>query len=158
MVGFSAAVIAFSDFIYAVPQTFLLTPFSSLGLVAEGGASRAFVERMGISKTNEALIMSKRISCEELVACGFVNKVFDLPQNTEGAFLDAVLMEINERLGENLNNESMIKIKALIRRPGLQVYDQQLVGEVLEGLDRLSDGIPQREEMKIMKRQKRHKL
>lgn len=102
--------------------------------------------------------MSKRISCEELVACGFVNKVFDLPQNTEGAFLDAVLMEINERLGENLNNESMIKIKALIRRPGLQVYDQQLVGEVLEGLDRLSDGIPQREEMKIMKRQKRHKL
>ena len=49
-VGLSAALIAFSDFIYCVPSTFLLTPFSSLGLVAEGGASRAFVQRLGITR------------------------------------------------------------------------------------------------------------
>ncbi|KAJ2984426.1 hypothetical protein NUW58_g6065 [Xylaria curta] len=43
--GLSAALTAFADFVYAAPHTFLLTPFSSIGLVAEGGASHAFVQR-----------------------------------------------------------------------------------------------------------------
>jgi peroxisomal 3,2-trans-enoyl-CoA isomerase len=76
VIGLSAALLVFSDFIYCTPHTFLLTPFSSLGLVAEGGASRAFVQRLGISKASEALIMSKRISAEELLQVGFVNKIF----------------------------------------------------------------------------------
>ncbi|KAI0194941.1 ClpP/crotonase-like domain-containing protein, partial [Astrocystis sublimbata] len=54
VVGLSAALTAFADFVYAAPHTFLFTPFSSLGLVAEGGASHAFVQRLGISKANEA--------------------------------------------------------------------------------------------------------
>jgi peroxisomal 3,2-trans-enoyl-CoA isomerase len=64
---------------YAAPHTFILTPFSSLGIVAEGGASRAFVERLDIAKANEALIMGKRITCDELVKTGFVNKVVFAP-------------------------------------------------------------------------------
>src|SRR5438045_6783694 len=60
VVGLTAAIIAHSDFIYAMLHTFLFTPFSSLGLVAESNSSRSFVERLGISKANEALIMSKR--------------------------------------------------------------------------------------------------
>ena len=36
VVGLSAALIAHSDFIYAAPHAFLLCPFSSLGLAAEG--------------------------------------------------------------------------------------------------------------------------
>lgn len=76
-IGLSAALIAHSDFIYAAPHAFILTPFTSLGLVAEGGASRAFVKRLGIAKANEALIMSKRIGVEELVGCGFVNGIIE---------------------------------------------------------------------------------
>jgi peroxisomal 3,2-trans-enoyl-CoA isomerase len=124
-VGLSAALIGFSDFIYAAPHAFILTPFTSLGLVAEGGASRGFVQRMGIAKANEALIMSKRITSDELVKCGFVNEVFDTKPNEQEKFLELVLKEVDNRLGEHLVSDSMTKIKALIRKPENDIMDAQ---------------------------------
>lgn len=161
VVGLSAALIAFADFIYAAPHAFLLTPFSSLGLVAEGGASVAFVERLGISKANEALIMSKKITCDELVATGFVNKVITPPsgrQDDSEGFLALVLAEVEERLGPHLVQSSLLKIKALIRRPGRDLLDRQNVAEVFEGLERFRSGIPQEEFRKIAMGAKKHKL
>ncbi|QIX01673.1 hypothetical protein AMS68_007190 [Peltaster fructicola] len=157
-VGLSAALIAFSDFIYCTKHAFLLTPFSSLGLVTEGGASRAFVERLGISKANEALIMSKRITSEELLQTGFVNKVFDTKPTESDLFLEQVLKEINERMGDHLVSDSMTKIKALIRKPERQNMDTQLVHEVFGGLERFVAEIPQNEFRKIASGEKRHKL
>lgn len=120
VIGLSAALVSLADFVYAAPHAFLLTPFSSLGLVAEGGASRSFVERLGISKANEALLMSKRISCEELQRVGFVSKVLKPePGMTDDSvgFLEKVIQEVIEMLGSHLNHQSMLKIKELIRRP-----------------------------------------
>lgn len=160
-VGLSAALTAFGDFIYAAPHAFLLTPFSSLGLVAEGGASRAFVERLGISKANEALIMSKRITCDELVATGFVNKVLT-PQSGKkddsDGFLKLVLEEVEERLGAHLSQTSLLKIKELIRRPEREILDRQNGLEAFMGMERFLQGIPQEEFKKIASGQKRHKL
>jgi len=161
-VGLSAALIAFSDFIYAAPHTFLLTPFSSLGLVAEGLASVAFVQRLGISKANEALIMSKRITADELKHVGFVNKIIDVgnPRNSNYSdkFLSEVLKEVNDRLGDHLNNDSMLKIKALIRAPDRKTLDAQGVAEVFGGLERFMSGVPQEEFRKIASGEKKHKL
>jgi peroxisomal 3,2-trans-enoyl-CoA isomerase len=157
-IGLSAALIAFSDFIYCVPHTFLLTPFSSLGLVAEGGASRAFVQRMGISKANEALIMSKRITADELLASGFVNKIFDCKKGEDEKFRKLVFEEIDNRLGEHLIGDSLIKIKALIRKPERDILDAQNVAEVFGGLERFASGVPQEEFRKIASGEKRHKL
>ncbi|KAI9657976.1 MAG: hypothetical protein M1821_002633 [Bathelium mastoideum] len=157
VVGLSAAVIAFSDFIYAAPHTFLLTPFSSLGLVAEGAASHGFVKRLGISKANEALIMSKRLTSEELLHTGFVNKIFDTGKDSN-KFQGEVLKEINERLGDHLNSDSLVKIKALIRKPDESVLDRQGVLEVLGGLERFTSGVPQEEFRKIASGEKKHKL
>lgn len=157
-VGISAAVIGWADFIYATPHTFLLVPFSSLGLVAEGGASLGFVQRMGISKTNEALIMSKRIPVEELVHCGFVNKVFDTKPEEQQKFLEQVLAEVEDRMGPHLVPESMTKIKALIRRPYQEATDAQGIAEVYEGLEVFMKGVPQEEFRKIANKEKRHKL
>jgi peroxisomal 3,2-trans-enoyl-CoA isomerase len=157
-IGLSAALIAFSDFIYCTPQTFLLTPFSSLGLVAEGGASRAFVQRLGISKANEALIMSKRITASELLQVGFVNKIFEVGKGEDEKFTKLVFEEIEERLGEHLIGDSLTKIKALIRKPERDLLDAQGVAEVFGGLERFSQGIPQGEFAKIASGQKRHKL
>ncbi|KAK3901665.1 3,2-trans-enoyl-CoA isomerase [Staphylotrichum tortipilum] len=160
VVGLSAALISFADFIYATPSTFLLTPFSSLGLVTEGAASRALVQRLGIAKANEALIMSKRIPAEELVAAGFVNKVFTECGKGDGdeKFKGLVLNEINERLGEHLVGESLLGIKKLIRKPEREVMDVQNVAEVFAGLDRFVSGVPQEEFAKIASGKKRHKL
>lgn len=160
-VGLSAALVALADFIYAAPHTFILTPFSSLGLVAEGGASRAFVERLGIAKANEALIMSKRITCEELVATGFVNKVIappsGKPEDSEG-FLKLVLEEVEERLGPHLNQTSLLKIKELIRRPEREILERQNALEAFMGLERFLSGVPQEEFKKLASGQKKHKL
>lgn len=160
-VGLSAALIAHADFIYAAPHTFILTPFSSLGLVAEGGASRAFVERLGIAKANEALIMSKRITCDELVAAGFVNKVFTPPsgkkEDSDG-FLKLVLEEVEERLGTHLNQSSLLKIKELVRRPERELLDRQNGLEAFMGLERFMSGFPQEEFRKLASGEKKHKL
>ena len=157
-VGLSAALTAFADFVYAAPSAFLLTPFSSLGLVAEGGASRALVQRLGIAKANEALIMSKRISCEELVATGYVNKVFEVGKGEHEKFKQLVLAEIDDRLGEHLVGDSLLGIKKLVRKPEIDILDQQGVAEVFAGLDRFVSGVPQGEFNKIATGQKRHKL
>ena len=160
-VGLSAALVGFADFVYATPSAFLLTPFSSLGLVAEGGASRGLVQRLGIAKANEALLMSKRISCEELVATGFVNKVFDecrVDAGGDARFRELVLKEIDERLGEHLVGDSLIGIKKLIRKPEMDVLNSQNVTEVFAGLERFMSGVPQEEFAKIASGKKRHKL
>lgn len=161
-VGLSAALVAFSDFIYAAPHTFLLTPFSSIGLVAEGLSSVAFVQRLGISKANEALIMSKRITAEELLQVGFVNKIFDVgnPRDADYSkkFMGEVMNEINERLGDHLNSDSMVKIKALIQAPLRKTMDAQGVAEVFGGLERFMSGVPQEEFRKIASGEKKHKL
>ena len=160
-VGLSAALVAMADFVYAAPHTFLLTPFSSLGLVAEGGASRTFVERLGISKANEALIMSKRITCEELEKTGFVNKVITAPsgkkEDSEG-FLKKVLEEVDDRLGTHLNQSSLLKIKELIRRPERELLDRQNGVEAFMGMERFLSGVPQEEFRKLASGEKKHKL
>ncbi|EGE07458.1 3,2-trans-enoyl-CoA isomerase [Trichophyton equinum CBS 127.97] len=160
-VGFSAALTAFGDFIYATPHAYILTPFSSIGLVTEGGSSHAFVKRMGLAKAKEALIMSKRISSEELLQTGFVNKIFTPASGKEedsDAFLKMVLHEIDMTLGTHLNQESMLKIKALINAPDQDILDRQNVREVFGGLDRFVSGVPQAEFMKLASGQKKHKL
>ena len=157
-VGLSAALISFSDFIYAAPHAFLLTPFTSLGLVAEGGASRAFVQRLGISKANEALIMSRRITSDEMLQTGFVNKIFRTEKDEQEKFLGLVMKEVEERLGGHLNSESLVKVKALIRKPERDMLDSQTVAEVFGGLERFAAGIPQEEFRKIASGEKRHKL
>ncbi|KAK4443961.1 3,2-trans-enoyl-CoA isomerase [Podospora aff. communis PSN243] len=159
VVGLSAALTGFADFVYAAPHTFLLTPFSSLGLVAEGGASRALVQRLGVAKANEALIMSKRISAEELVSCGFVNKIMEgVKPGEDEKFKSMVLAEIDERLGEHLVGDSLLGIKALIRKPELDVLEAQNAREVFAGVERFMSGVPQEEFAKIASGKKRHKL
>ncbi|KAH6850034.1 ClpP/crotonase-like domain-containing protein [Chaetomium sp. MPI-CAGE-AT-0009] len=158
-VGLSAALVAFADFVYAAPHAFLLTPFSSLGLVTEGAASRALVQRLGIAKANEALIMSKRITCEELVATGFVNKVFaECGKGEDEKFRGLVLREIDDRLGDHLVGESLLGIKKLIRKPERDVMDVQNANEVFAGLDRFVSGVPQEMFRQIATGQKKHKL
>lgn len=159
VVGLTAALVAFADFVYATPHAFLLTPFSSLGLVAEGGASRALVQRLGLPKANEALLMSKRITCLELLATGFVNRVFeDCVKGDDDKFRRLVLEEIDNRLGAHLVGDSLLGIKALIRKPDRDAMDVSNVNEVFAGLARFVTGVPQEEFRKIASGEKRHKL
>ncbi len=158
-VGLSAALVGFADFVYCTPSTFLLTPFSSLGLVAEGASSLGLVQRLGRTKANEALLMSKRISSDELLATGFVNAVFSGEDAaSDAAFQRRVRREIDDRLGPHLIGDSLLGIKRLIRRPDDDILDRQNVSEVFAGLDRFMAGVPQEEFRKLASGEKRHKL
>lgn len=158
-VGLSAAILGFCDFIYAAPHSYFLTPFSSLGLVAEGGASYGIVQRMGISTANEALLMSRKISCEKLVHCGFVNKVFSgNDEKDSDGFLKKVLAELDDKLGSHLNQTSLLGIKKLIRAPYEEALEAQGVREVMAGMQVFLAGAPQEEFRKLASGEKRHKL
>ena len=102
--------------------------------------------------------MSKRITCEELVQTGYVNKVFDVKPGDDEKFLSLVLEEIDARMGDHLVSDSMTKIKALIRRPERETMDAQLVHEVFGGLERFMAEIPQKQFAAIASGAKRHKL
>ncbi|OAA56624.1 peroxisomal-enoyl-isomerase [Niveomyces insectorum RCEF 264] len=161
VVGLSAALVAFADFVYCTPSTFLLTPFSSLGLVAEGAASLGLIQRLGRAKANEALLMSKRIGSDELLATGFVNAVFDVGHDNNHdhtAFHARVRREIDERLGAHLVGDSLLGIKRLVRGADADRLDLQNVHEVFAGLDRFMTGVPQEEFRKLAAGEKRHKL
>ena len=165
-VGISAANIAHSDFVYAAPHAYLLTPFSSLGLVAEGASSKAFVERLGLPKANEALLMSRKVGIDDLVKTGFVNAVFEEgggdKKNGKGLdsnkFLERVIAEIDDKLGSHLNQNSLLGIKKLIRAPSRAAMDKAGVDEVMAGLDCFLKGAPQKEFARMASGEKRHKL
>lgn len=112
--------------------------------------------------------MSRKIPSKELVECGFVNKIFDprepkststsTPNDESDRFLDLVLKEVEERLGEHLNSSSLLDMKALIRRPEMEVMGSQTVAEVLTGLRRFETRAPYEEFRKVASGEKRHKL
>lgn len=102
--------------------------------------------------------MSKRISSDELLATGFVNKIFDVQKGDDGTFRELVLKEIDERLGEHLVGDSLTAIKALIRKPERDALDVANVDEVFAGHKRFLTGIPQEEFRRIASGEKRHKL
>jgi len=158
-VGLSAAFLGFCDFIYAAPHTYFLTPFSSLGLVAEGGASYGLVQRMGIATANEALLTSRKIPIEKLLQCGFVNKTFaGKDEKDSDGFLKQVLEEIDDKLGSHLNRDSLLGIKKLIRAPFDEALEAQGVREVMAGMGVFLKGAPQEEFRKLASGEKRHKL
>jgi len=101
--------------------------------------------------------MSKRITADELLQVGFVNRIFDCAKGEDEKFRELVFEEIENRLGDHLNGESLTKIKALIRKPERDLLDAQGVAEVFGGLDRFKKGIPQEEFRRIASGEKRHK-
>jgi len=156
VLGLSAALVSHADFIYAVPQAYLLTPFGTLGLVSEGGASTAFVRRMGWGLANEALLKGRKITAEELKATGFVNSLINT--NDEHEFRARVLADIKDSFGAHLVASSVLETKRIMRRSIIQEQESQALDELFTGVKRFAEGIPQAEMKKIMTGQKKHKL
>lgn len=116
---------------------------------------------MGVSKAKEALLMAKKISLDELVACGFVNGVFDADASGKNVedFKQAILKEIcEERLGDHLSSWSMLRTKKVMSRLDEITYDSQVVRELVGGVAAFESGYPQEQFMKLQTKEKKHKL
>lgn len=129
-VGLSAALVACSDFIYAMAHVYLLCPFTRLGITAEGGSTALFSRRMGFKVAAKALIMSKCIQCDDLVRCGFINEVFDTGKDVD-KFLEKVLAVVDSSLTKKINAFSMLEVKALMRKADLPLLASQTVEETV---------------------------
>ncbi|KAG1731935.1 ClpP/crotonase-like domain-containing protein [Suillus lakei] len=157
VMGIAAAFLGNFDFIYAVPGAWLNVGFPFLGIAVEGGASVSFVNRMGIAKANEVLILNKKISASEMLECGFINKIF--PSNSTEEFHSAVHQHLKKEL-DGLVPASIFAIKTLIKAGLNDKNDFHAVNlrESYAQADRFSSGIPGERFRKIAKKEIRHKL
>lgn len=156
VVGLSSALVAMCDFIYAMNEkVFLLTPFANLGLVSEGAAAATLVQRLGLSVANEALLLSRPINAKRLESLGFVNKIYNM--NDTDKFNDLVLEEF-WTMCKDLDLNSVKDIKRIIKSTFIQEWQSVNSQEVVGGLFKWLDHVPQKKFKKMAKRQMQHKL
>ncbi|KAF9451075.1 ClpP/crotonase [Macrolepiota fuliginosa MF-IS2] len=157
VMGITAALLGLFDFIYAMPNVWMSTPFTFLGIVAEGGASASFVNRMGVAKANEMLIWGKKKEAQELLECGFINKIF--PQQPVESFHKRVRQLLEAEL-EGLDPTAVLSAKKLIKA-GLNDkndFDAINLRESYAQAERFASGVPFRQFSRIANKEIRHKL
>ncbi|KAJ7172526.1 ClpP/crotonase-like domain-containing protein [Mycena filopes] len=157
VMGIAAALLGHFDFIYCMPNAWLSVPFTFLGIVAEGGSSVSFVNRMGLAKANEVLIWGKKKAAQELLDCGFINEM--LPLQSWEDFHQAVRAIVVEDL-RGLDPVAVLTVKRLIR-DGLTEKnnpDGTNLRESYAQAERFSSGVPARQFRRIATKEIKHKL
>ncbi|TFK54933.1 ClpP/crotonase [Heliocybe sulcata] len=156
MGGFPAFV-GHCDFVYCMPNAWLAVPFTFLGLIAEGGSSVNFVNKMGLARANEVLILGQKKTAEELLQYGFVNRIF--PQQDAASFHAAVRSMVLKQL-DGLDPSALLIMKKLIRQGLNEKNDADAVNlrESFAQAERLASGIPTERFAKVARKELKHKL
>ncbi|KAF7338335.1 hypothetical protein MVEN_02059000 [Mycena venus] len=126
-------------------------------IVAEGGSSVTFVNRMGLAKANEVLIWGKKKEAQELYECGFINKILPL-QSTE-SFHAAIRAILFEEL-RGLDPTALLVVKRLLRA-GLTEKNNPDAANLRESYaqaERFASGIPGKQFLRIARKEIKHKL
>lgn len=156
VVGLSSALVALADFVCAINEdVFMLTPFANLGLVSEGAAAATLVHRLGLSTANEALLLSSPIKAKRLHELGLINKIYNLKDVNK--FNDLVLEEYYTKV-KDLEVDSIKDIKKIIRSNFIRDLQSTNAQEIIGGLYKWLDHIPQEKFRRMSKRQMKHKL
>lgn len=158
-IGLSASFVALCDLVYVndLSKTFFLTPFANIGILAEGGTSATLPIRLGWSKAAEALLLSKRISGQDLQNAGLVNKHYGGKFKTAEEFNSTVLGELLDAT-ENLHVDSILQNKELLKqiyKPAISMVNSQ---EVSRGVYKWTSGIPKDRFKKLASGELKHKL
>ncbi|KAJ3174365.1 hypothetical protein HDU88_000333 [Geranomyces variabilis] len=146
VIGYPAGAIANADLIYATESSYLQCPFSTLALCAEGNASHAFVQRMGIGAANEVLLFGKRLNGRELETCGFANQTF---KNEDFV---AETTKILQTAVKTCHPASLLVTKALIRSAFKEQQYKTLMHETDALTERYMSGDPAIAFTNLMKR------
>ncbi|EAU88581.1 hypothetical protein CC1G_04287 [Coprinopsis cinerea okayama7 len=157
VMGIMAAFLGYFDFIYALPSVWLSCPFTFIGIVAEGGASVSFVNRMGLGMAKEVLIWGKKKNAQQLLDVGFINKIF--PTESTESFHRTVRQEVLNEL-EGLDPSAVLTMKALIQA-GLNEknnMDGVNLRESYAQAARFATGIPAKQFGRIARKEIKHKL
>lgn len=156
VIGLSAALVALLDLIYAKnDKFFMLLPFANLSLVTEGATATTLFARLGLSKANEALLLSRPLKGQELVHLGFINKVYNCRSTEE--FNKQLVADLTDYV-ENLDPESVLGIKKLIQNNWRSKLVETNFLEGTKGMELFERGAPQKRFHALASKQMKHKL
>ncbi|KZV91060.1 ClpP/crotonase [Exidia glandulosa HHB12029] len=157
VLGIAAAFLGFFDFIYAMPSVYLSVPFTFLGLISEAGSSVSFVNRMGLARANEVLLLRKRLGADDLLQCGFVNKIF--PAEPAEKFHATVRAHVQYEL-EGLDPTALLAVKRLIRAGLNEKNNPDAVNmrESYEQASRIASGIPAQQFSRLARKEIKNRL
>ncbi|KAJ7285887.1 ClpP/crotonase [Mycena rebaudengoi] len=156
------ALLGYFDFIYCMPNAWLSTPFPFIGIIAEGGSSVSFVNRMGLAKANEALIWGKKKDAQELLNCGFIQVPSPLaqilPQQSAESFHEAVRAIVLEDM-RGLDPTAILVVKRLIRAGLNEKNDPDAVNlrESYAQAERFASGVPLERFAMLARKEIKHK-
>jgi len=78
--GLGALLLLHCDFVYMVHYATFLTPFSLIGIHAEGGSSLLYPWAMGRAFASQPMFAAKQLQAKELLKLRMVNSLFDSEQ------------------------------------------------------------------------------
>lgn len=122
--GIAFTTTALCDVVYANKSAYFQTPFTTLGLSAEGCSSFTFPRIMGTSKAAELLLLSEKMTAEEGLRYNFVSRVFQ-----DQAEMDRVVWPLIQQYSE-LPKESLKATKRLVRKHNGSVEELLEVNKV----------------------------
>ncbi|EMG47468.1 ECI1 3 [Candida maltosa Xu316] len=158
-IGLSTGLLLLVDLVYVhdLNTFYLLAPFANLGLVAEGASSATLFARLGWSKASEALLLAKPISGADCLNAGFINKHYDGKFKTTEEFNDQVYKDLNDAF-ENLHEDSIFQNKQLLKLSRDQYINHANSQEVMRGLGKWLEGVPQTRFVQLASKEVKHKL
>ena len=125
-----------ADIVLASDSAYLQVPFSALGLVPENGSAINFAQSMGVHRANEFMMFGRKLSVQELLDWGLVNKVFPAD-----GFHESVKSYLREQLEVN-DGKSMMEMKRLQNAPLREGRILAVVNSVDALAERFVDGAP----------------
>ena len=158
-IGLTATIVMMCDLVYVhdASKTFLLAPFSNIGIVSEGGSSATFPMRLGWSKAAEALLLSKRISGKDMMKLGVINKDYEGKYKSAEEFNKAVLDDLRQAT-ENLHPASIFEMKELLKTNFKPIVSYANSQESYVGLANWMSGYPMERFRKLASGELRHKM
>lgn len=105
-IGAGTTILGLVDVVYASDKAYFYTPFSNLGLVAEGCSTYLFPQILGPSKAGQVLYFGHKMDAKEAKEYGLVTEVYK-----NEAEVWTYLKKLNQ-----LSMESIMATKRLIRK------------------------------------------
>ena len=120
--GIGAAVAMACDLRIMAKEAYIMSVFSNIALVPDGGLSFLLARSIGYSRALEFAIEAKKISAEECLSLGIANKVVDLDE------LNEATMQWAKHLSKR-SPQALARTKELMRNALTQSYDETFAEE-----------------------------